>query len=120
MKRYDPQTLLALVKQGYRIAFLNAAASFSASISHNVYMETWQIQEDQIASWLFPSNPNINVPHENFLSNSGGNALHAALAMCDRVDVFGVGLFSEGADGDKLYAHAYDDRVAAAQLRQED
>ena len=59
---------------------------------------------------MFPSLP-ITVPSKTFLSNSGGNALHAALGMCDRVDVYGVGLFSEGPRADKIYAHAYDRHV---------
>ena len=42
--------------------------------------------------------------------------LYAALAMCDRVDVYGVGLFSWGAGGDKLYAHAYDDHVGSCAM----
>ena len=45
------------------------------------------------------------------LAGSGGNALHAALALCDRVDLYGAGLFSSGVTGDKIYAHAYDERV---------
>lgn len=40
------------------------------------------------------------------LAGSGGNALHAALALCERVNVYGVGLFSSGVEGDKIYAHA--------------
>jgi hypothetical protein len=45
------------------------------------------------------------------LAGSGGNALHAALALCERVDVYGLGLYSGGAHEDKVYAHAYDERV---------
>ena len=45
------------------------------------------------------------------LSGSGGNALHAAVTLCDAVDVYGAGLHSAGVDADKIYAHAYDERV---------
>merc|ERR1712046_121701 len=39
---------------------------------------------------------------------SGGNALHAAIGMCEQVNVYGAGLLSDGPSGDKIYAHAYD------------
>ena len=46
------------------------------------------------------------------LSGTGGNALQAALSMCDKVDIFGVGLRStssdRSADTDKVYNHYYD------------
>ena len=45
------------------------------------------------------------------LSGSGGNALHAALSLCAAVDVYGSGLHSRGVGHDKIYAHAYDERV---------
>ena len=45
------------------------------------------------------------------LAGSGGNALHAALTMCEHVDVYGTGLYSGGANEDKVYAHAYDEKV---------
>ena len=37
--------------------------------------------------------------------------LHAALTMCEHVDVYGTGLYSGGANEDKVYAHAYDEKV---------
>lgn len=48
---------------------------------------------------------------DSMLAGSGGNALHAALALCEHVDVYGAGLFSSGVTGDKIYAHAYDEQV---------
>ena len=48
---------------------------------------------------------------EAHLAGSGGNALHTALSLCERVDVYGTGLFAAGATADKVYAHAYDERV---------
>ena len=48
---------------------------------------------------------------DSMLNGSGGNALHAALALCRNVDVYGAGLFSAGPTDDKIYAHAYDSEV---------
>ena len=45
------------------------------------------------------------------LDGSGGTALRVALTLCEAVDVFGVGLFSGSAGADKVYVHAYDQRV---------
>ena len=42
-----------------------------------------------------------------------GNALHAAVTLCEHVDVYGAGLHSAGVAADKIYAHAYDERVGA-------
>ena len=49
--------------------------------------------------------------HNHLSCGSGGNALHTALSLCERVDVYGTGLFAAGATADKVYAHAYDERV---------
>ena len=107
---YQPSTLLPLVKRGFTFAFLNGAASFLASLPLNA--DPTLHGPGLADSLLFPNKPGVIVPSDSFLSNSGGNALYAALAVCDRVNVFGAGLFSEeGASGDKLYAHSYDDRV---------
>lgn len=107
---YEPKTLLPLVKRGFAFAFLNGAASFLASLPLNADPA---LHGSGLAdSLLFPNKPGVTIPSGSFLSNSGGNALYAALAVCDRVNVFGAGLFSEeGASGDKMYAHSYDDRV---------
>ena len=48
---------------------------------------------------------------DRLLQGSGGNALQAALALCDRVDVYGAGLYAASPTHDKIYAHAYDERV---------
>ena len=45
---------------------------------------------------------------ENALRSSGGNALHGAVAMCDQVNLYGAGLFSEGVHEAKRYIHFYD------------
>eukprot|EP00966_Prymnesium_polylepis_P043981 1019406-Prymnesium_polylepis.2 len=45
---------------------------------------------------------------DDMLLGSGGNALHAAMGMCEHIDVYGAGLLSAGPTGDKIYAHAYD------------
>ena len=45
------------------------------------------------------------------LAGSGGNALQAALSLCEQVDVYGAGLHSKGVGHDKIYAHAYDEAV---------
>ena len=47
------------------------------------------------------------------LDSSGGNALVAALAMCDSVNVYAYGLLSSNGrpTGDKLYAHFFDTEV---------
>ena len=50
---------------------------------------------------------NNHWPHPPFAAH----ALHAALALCEHVDVYGAGLFSSGVTGDKIYAHAYDEQV---------
>ena len=42
------------------------------------------------------------------LESSGGNALHAAIAMCDRVSVYGTGMYSDSPSGNKMYVHASD------------
>ena len=107
---YQPSTLLPLVKRGFTFAFLNGAASFLASLP--LTAEPTLGGPGLADSLLFPNKPGVTVPSDSFLSSSGGNALYAALAVCDRVNVYGAGLFSEeGASGDKLYAHSYDDRV---------
>ena len=108
---YQPSALLPLVKRGFTFAFLNGAASFIASLPLSLNGDPTLHGPGLADSLLFPKMP-VTVPSDSFLSNSGGNALYAALALCDRVNVFGAGLFSEeGASGDKLYAHSYDDRV---------
>ena len=45
--------------------------------------------------------------------SSGGSALHTAIALCDQpVDVYGSGLLApDGALGDKIYTHAFDEHV---------
>ena len=43
--------------------------------------------------------------------SSGGNALLAALALCDRVRLYGAGLYSTSPTGDKRYLHYYDEGV---------
>ena len=45
---------------------------------------------------------------EAMLGGSGGNAMHAAISMCDRVDVYGAGLYSTAVDTSKAYVHLYD------------
>ncbi len=45
---------------------------------------------------------------DQMLDGSGGNALHAALALCDRVSLYGAGLYSAGDADHKVYAHSYD------------
>jgi hypothetical protein len=45
---------------------------------------------------------------DRLLRNSGGHAMHVALSLCRRVDVYGVGLFSIGPAAEKIYAHFYD------------
>ena len=107
--------LLQLTKDGYSIAFLNGAASFVASIP--LGLDPTYFHPKHSLARLFPNRPQITAPSSSFLASSGGNALYAALAMCDRVDVYGVGLFSEGgAGGDKLYAHAWDDRIGSCAM----
>jgi len=114
---YDAAAMLPLVRQGHAFAFVNGAASFQASIPLHTTANGLGL------SGLFPTDARMTVPavmaptgatsypRDGLLSNSGGNALHAALALCDRVDVYGAGLFSDTAKGDKLYAHSYDDRL---------
>ena len=46
------------------------------------------------------------------MHSTGGNTLVAATALCDRVDVFGVGLFSTAPSSDKVYVHSYDGAVS--------
>ena len=36
------------------------------------------------------------------LDGSGANALHAAIALCERVSIYGFGLYGRRPDGDKL------------------
>ena len=45
---------------------------------------------------------------ESMLGGSGGNALHAAISLCDRVDVYGAGLYSTAVGAPKVYVHLYD------------
>eukprot|EP00966_Prymnesium_polylepis_P309240 7146218-Prymnesium_polylepis.1 len=42
------------------------------------------------------------------LAGSGGNALHAALSLCRRVNVFGAGLYTTALGASKVYTHLYD------------
>ena len=52
--------------------------------------------------------PILDAMHES----SGGNALQAALALCQRVDVYGVGLLAlRGISGPKTYSHYFDKEV---------
>lgn len=46
------------------------------------------------------------------LRSSGGNTMHAAISLCQHVDLYGSGLHSEGASGDKTYLHFYDESPA--------
>mmetsp|Transcript_38488 Transcript_38488/g.87453 ORF Transcript_38488/g.87453 Transcript_38488/m.87453 type:complete len:520 (-) Transcript_38488:135-1694(-) len=48
---------------------------------------------------------------DDMLDGSGGNAVQAAITMCEHVDVYGAGLLSAGPASDKIYAHAYDNSV---------
>ena len=48
--------------------------------------------------------------------SSGGNALLAAIAMCERVRLYGVGLYSTSPLGDKRYLHYYDEGVGHCNL----
>ena len=50
---------------------------------------------------------------DGMLHNTGGNTLLAAIHLCDRVDVYGAGLFSRGPASPKLYVHNYDPFVGA-------
>ena len=50
---------------------------------------------------------------ENLMHSTGGNTLVAATALCDRVDVYGAGLFSPGPASEKVYVHYYDEWVAS-------
>ena len=105
---YELAQLRSLVEQGFSLAFLNGGASFAASVPLVAFPSSFgTVQKAN----LFPVS-GITVPSGEFLSNSGGNALYAALAMCDRVDLYGVGLFSKGASGDKVYVHSYDKHAA--------
>ena len=115
---YDAETLVQHIKRGSRFAFVNAAASIKDLMP--LSLDPGSFDAEPLLRTLFPQKrPHLTereaylglTPHGSFLANSGGNALYAALAMCNHVDVYGVGLFSAGASGDKLYAHAYDDRV---------
>lgn len=46
-------------------------------------------------------------------AHSGGHLVDLAVAMCQRVDVYGMGLLARGGvGGDLLYQHHYDQRVA--------
>jgi len=53
--------------------------------------------------------------HVNGLrDSSGGNALLAAISLCDTVSLYGAGLLSVGgAAADKVYVHFFDDAVGA-------
>jgi len=42
------------------------------------------------------------------LGHSGGAVLSLALGFCNRTDVFGMGLYSDGPGSDLVYQHAYD------------
>ena len=48
---------------------------------------------------------------DGMLHNTGGNTLLAAIHLCDRVDVYGAGLFSRGPASPKMYVHNYDPKV---------
>jgi hypothetical protein len=45
------------------------------------------------------------------MHSSGGNTILAAMSLCDRLDVFGAGLFSTGPGDEKVYNHNYDEEV---------
>mmetsp|Transcript_232 Transcript_232/g.653 ORF Transcript_232/g.653 Transcript_232/m.653 type:complete len:688 (-) Transcript_232:71-2134(-) len=49
------------------------------------------------------------------LDSSGGNAMIAAIALCERVDVYGYGLMSSNGrpSGDKIYTHFFDSEVGS-------
>ena len=48
---------------------------------------------------------------DQMLEGSGGNALMAAVSLCDSVDLYGIGLYSASPQADKVYVHAYDHGV---------
>ena len=58
--------------------------------------------------WMRGGAPSGIQAIDDMLLGSGGNGLHAAIGMCDRVNVYGAGLLSSGPLGDKMYTHAYD------------
>ena len=46
--------------------------------------------------------------------SSGGNSLHAAISLCEHVDLYGSGLHSDGARADKTYIRACMPRALSA------
>ena len=70
------------------------------------------LEAEQDARFLFfLGQPSGDESIDSMLAGSGGNALHAAVSLCGSVDVYGSGLHSRGVGHDKIYAHAYDERV---------
>ena len=45
-------------------------------------------------------------------AHSGGHIMDHAVAFCEQVDVYGMGLLSRGPGSDVLYQHYYDKRLA--------
>ena len=62
--------------------------------------------------WFGGENSGLDASVAVLRASSGGQAVLSALALCDKVDIYGSGLLSlGGATGDKLYPHFYDERV---------
>ena len=97
-----------------------ASSSYSA---HDVLLP--MVQAGHRFGWLKAVRTG-NAAIDFALGGSGGNALQAALSLCDSVDVYGVGLRNSGPglDADKSYNHYWDDtardctRYAASHARQ--
>jgi hypothetical protein len=64
---------------------------------------------------FFAGSGSTSVPAiEEMRQSSGGNALHAAIALCHQVSVYGVGLVAaDGVGGDATYTHFFDQEAGA-------
>jgi hypothetical protein len=66
-----------------------------------------------VFAWLDPDSvTGAGEAVENMMHSTGGNAMVAATALCDSVDVFGAGLFGTDPASQKVYTHYYDESVS--------
>lgn len=79
-----------------------------SSVYHLDWLEALHQAQHIVGPLFFVGIPSGVVALDDQLDGSGANALHAAMALCDRVDLYGTGLYGRAPDGDKLYIHASD------------
>ena len=78
--------------------------------SYNVSVLTKLAASGMPMLWFAGTDSEGEPTIDRMRDSSGGQALQAALALCDRVNVYGVGLLGVGGlGGELLYSHYFDE-----------